>query len=67
VDIQISKYLALLEREKEIKIDLSDSAKDFLANIGWDPVFGARPLKRAIQKYLLDELAMEILDGKVND
>ena len=38
-----------------------------MARVWWDPVFGARPLKRAIQRYLLDELALEILEGKVKE
>ena len=38
-----------------------------MARVGWDPVFGARPLKRAIQRYLLDELAFEILEGKIKE
>ena len=65
VDIQISKYAKMLEEEKSIKIILTDKAKDFIAKVGWDPIFGARPLKRAIQKYLLNELALEIIAGKV--
>ena len=65
VDIQISKYAKMLEKEKGIKLILTDRAKDFLAKVGWDPVFGARPLKRAIQKYLLNELALDIIAGKV--
>ena len=65
VDIQIARYAKMLEEEKEIKIILTDRAKDFLAKVGWDPIFGARPLKRAIQKYLLNELALDIIAGKV--
>ena len=65
VDIQIAKYAKMLEKEKGIKLILTDRAKDFLAKVGWDPVFGARPLKRAIQKYLLNELALDIIAGKV--
>ena len=65
VDIQIAKYVKMLQEEKEIHIILTDRAKDFLAKVGWDPIFGARPLKRAIQKYLLNELALDIIAGKV--
>jgi ATP-dependent Clp protease ATP-binding subunit ClpB len=50
VDIQVRKYVKMLEEEKEIKLIMTDRAKDFLAKVGWDPIFGARPLKRAIQK-----------------
>ena len=57
----------MLEKDRDIKLEVTDKAKDFLAKVGWDPVYGARPLKRAIQKYLLDELAMEILEGKIKE
>jgi ATP-dependent Clp protease ATP-binding subunit ClpB len=65
VDIQIEKYAKMLEKEKGIKIVLTEKAEDFLAKVGWDPVFGARPLKRAIQRYLLNELALDIIAGKI--
>lgn len=65
VDLQVSKYSQLLEKDRDIKINLTDSAKDFLSRVGWDPIFGARPLKRAIQRYLLDELALDIIDNKI--
>ena len=65
VDIQIKKYISMLEEEKDIKLELTTKAKDFLAKVGWDPVFGARPLKRAIQKYLLNDLSLEIISWKI--
>ena len=65
VDIQISRYAKILEKEKWIKIVLTERAKDFLAKVWWDPLFGARPLKRAIQKYLLNKLALDIIWGKI--
>ena len=46
---------------------LSAEAREFLGNQGYDPVYGARPLKRAIQRHLLDELSLEILDGRFID
>ncbi|WP_448518165.1 ATP-dependent chaperone ClpB [Rhodoflexus sp.] len=52
-------------RENGIEIDATREALDYLANIGYDPQFGARPLKRAMQRYLLNELSKEILAGKV--
>jgi len=61
VDIQVKKYIRMLEEEKDIKLTLTEKAKDFLAKVGWDPVFGARPLKRAIQKYLLNTLSLDII------
>ena len=52
--------------DKEITFNLTAQAKDFLAQIGYDPTYGARPLKRALQKYLEDPLAEEILKGQYN-
>ncbi len=67
VDIQLRRYIDMLKKDRDITLEVADKAKDFLARVGWDPVFGARPLKRAIQNYLLDELAMEILEGKIKE
>ena len=67
VDIQINKFIKQILREREITVTLSDKAKDHVAKLGWDPVFGARPLKRAIQKYLLDPMAMEIIEWKFSE
>jgi ATP-dependent Clp protease ATP-binding subunit ClpB len=53
--------------EREIELMLTGEARTWLANRGYDPVFGARPLKRVIQKHLLDPLAMRILNGELND
>ncbi|MFA5096987.1 MAG: hypothetical protein WC478_06570, partial [Candidatus Omnitrophota bacterium] len=57
------------ERLKEQKIDLvvSAEAKDFISEKGFDPVFGARPLKRTIQRYLEDPLAKEIISGRFKE
>ena len=50
--------------EKEgITIEITDTAKDWLAQSGFDPVYGARPLKRVIQKHVIDQLATKILSG----
>ena len=62
VDIQIGQLRRRLE-EREITLDLTDEALDWLGNAGFDPVYGARPLKRAIQQYLENPLAQEILSG----
>ena len=63
IDIQLER---LKKRLKEMKISLhiTDNAKSFLVESGYNPLFGARPLKRAIQQYLENPLAMEILEGK---
>lgn len=62
VDIQIHRMKRYL-KDKNINIILTDEAKDFLAEIGYDQVYGARPLKRAIQKEILTPLATKLLDG----
>lgn len=64
VDIQLARLLKYLE-ERNITLELTDGVKEFLASEGYDPVFGARPLKRAIQRQVLDALATEILKGDV--
>ncbi|HMJ13114.1 MAG TPA: ATP-dependent chaperone ClpB [Polyangiaceae bacterium] len=62
VDIQLEILRDRLA-ERDLTLEVSDSAKDFLAEVGWDPQFGARPLKRAIQKYIEDGLARRVLAG----
>jgi ATP-dependent Clp protease ATP-binding subunit ClpB len=57
-------YLAKRLAERQLKLVLSDKAVDLLGNVGFDPVYGARPLKRAIQQQLENPLAREILEGK---
>jgi ATP-dependent Clp protease ATP-binding subunit ClpB len=62
VDIQLG-YLRDRLADRDIRIHLSDSARDKLADAGFDPVYGARPLKRAIQQQVENPLAQEILKG----
>ncbi|WP_027682745.1 ATP-dependent chaperone ClpB [Rhizobium leguminosarum] len=66
VDIQLKRLAALLS-ERKIVIDLDEEARHWLANKGYDPVYGARPLKRVIQKFVQDPLAEQILSGQVPD
>ena len=66
VDIQLRHLEKLLE-ERRITFYIDDKAKDWLAHKGYDPVYGARPLKRVIQKYLQNEMASMILEGKITD
>lgn len=66
VDIQIGHVQKLL-RDKEIILDVDDEAKNWLAQLGYDVTYGARPLKRTIQKHLINPLSQEILMGKFND
>jgi ATP-dependent Clp protease ATP-binding subunit ClpB len=66
VDIQIARLSKLLE-DRKITIVLEPSAREWLADKGWDPAYGARPLKRVIQKSVQDPLAEQILAGQVKD
>jgi ATP-dependent Clp protease ATP-binding subunit ClpB len=66
VEIQFARLQKLLE-ERKIELTLDGPARDWLAVKGWDPAYGARPLKRVIQRYLQDPLAEMILAGEVKD
>ncbi len=66
VDIQVSRVDKLLT-DRKIVLDLTDAARAWLGRVGYDPVYGARPLKRAVQRYLQDPLADMILRGEVKD
>ncbi|HEX2653443.1 MAG TPA: ATP-dependent chaperone ClpB [Xanthobacteraceae bacterium] len=66
VDIQIGRLRKLLE-DRKIEIELDASAREWLAEKGWDPAYGARPLKRVIQKSVQDPLAELILSGEIKD
>ena len=56
-----------LRKTEPVKLDLTDAARAWLGRVGYDPVYGARPLKRAVQRYLQDPLADLILRGEVPD
>ena len=62
VDIQF-KHLEARLADQKFEVELTDAARDFIITAGYDPAFGARPLKRAIQRHIQNGLAMEILDG----
>jgi ATP-dependent Clp protease ATP-binding subunit ClpB len=66
VDIQVARIGKLL-KDRKIALDLSEGARAWLGRVGYDPVYGARPLKRAVQRYLQDPLADLILRGEVPD
>jgi len=66
VVLQAARLAKLLE-ERQMRLELTDQAKEFLANEGYDPVYGARPLRRAIQRHLQDKLAPFILEGKFKE
>jgi len=62
VDLQTERLIRRV-RERGIEVQLTDAARTLLGNLGYDPTYGARPLKRVIQKHLVDRLALAILDG----
>lgn len=66
VDLQLRRVDALLA-DKRITLTLSDAARELLAKNGYDPAYGARPLKRAIQRLLVDKLAEELLEGSIEE
>jgi ATP-dependent Clp protease ATP-binding subunit ClpB len=66
VDIQVRRVQRLLA-DRKVKLELADAARSWLGRVGYDPVYGARPLKRAVQRYLQDPLADAILRGDVPD
>jgi ATP-dependent Clp protease ATP-binding subunit ClpB len=63
VDVQLGNFEKRLA-ERDLRLEVTDAAKDFLANVGYDPAYGARPLKRAIQRHLENGLAEDILAGR---
>jgi ATP-dependent Clp protease ATP-binding subunit ClpB len=62
IDIQINLIQRRL-KERKLTLELTENAKNYIAKAGYSPVYGARPLKRALQKMILDNLAMKILEG----
>ena len=66
VDIQLARLATRLGKQK-LHLELTDKARTYLAKEGYDPAYGARPLKRVIQQKILDPLSMEILDGKIHE
>jgi ATP-dependent Clp protease ATP-binding subunit ClpB len=63
VDLQVARVIHRV-RERGIEVELTDAARTLLGNLGYDPTYGARPLKRVIQKRLVDPLALAILEGR---
>jgi ATP-dependent Clp protease ATP-binding subunit ClpB len=66
IDIQVTGLLKRLA-DRKIRVDLTDAAKGALVSEGYDPAFGARPLKRTLQRRILDPLALQILEGQVHE
>jgi ATP-dependent Clp protease ATP-binding subunit ClpB len=63
VDLQVAKLVERV-REKGVEVELTDEARTLIGNLGYDPTYGARPLKRVIQKQLVDKLALKLLEGE---
>jgi ATP-dependent Clp protease ATP-binding subunit ClpB len=66
VELQVAQLTARV-RERGIEVELTDDARTLLGNLGYDPTYGARPLKRVIQKQLVDKLALRILEGEFEE
>ena len=66
VDIQLNKIIEMLRKNNDITLTVDDEAKDWLAKLGYDITFGARPLKRTIQNHITNALAEKILNGDIN-
>lgn len=66
VDIQVGRVQKLL-KDRKIALNLTEAARRWLGRVGYDPVYGARPLKRAVQRYLQDPLAEKLLAGEIPD
>jgi ATP-dependent Clp protease ATP-binding subunit ClpB len=66
IDIQLRGLMKRLA-DRKIKVELTDQAKEFLVQQGYDPVYGARPLKRTIPKQVLDPLAVRVLEGEFSE
>jgi ATP-dependent Clp protease ATP-binding subunit ClpB len=66
VEIQVERVAKLL-KDRKITLELTEAAKRWLGRVGYDPVYGARPLKRAVQRYLQDPLAEKLLGGEIPD
>jgi ATP-dependent Clp protease ATP-binding subunit ClpB len=67
VDLQVQRLVARVREQRGIELRLSDDARTLIGNLGYDPTYGARPLKRVIQKRLIDPLALAILQNEFNE
>jgi ATP-dependent Clp protease ATP-binding subunit ClpB len=66
VDLQVARVIARVA-ERGVEVTLTDSARELIANMGYDPTYGARPLRRVIQKQLTDRLALALLEGRLRE
>ena len=67
VDVQLKRVARQVKDSRDITLEFDASVRDMLARDGYDPSFGARPLKRLVQKRVLDPLALELIDGRIHD
>ncbi len=67
VDVHLTKVARQVKDSRDITLEFDESVRDMLARDGYDPAFGARPLKRLVQKRVLDPLALELIDGRIHD
>ena len=67
VDVQLKRVARQVKDSRDITLEFDDSIRDMLAHDGYDPAFGARPLKRLVQKRVLDPLALELIEGRIHD
>ena len=67
VDVQLKRVARQVKDSRDIMLEFDDSIRDMLARDGYNPAFGARPLKRLVQKRVLDPLALELIDGQIHD
>ena len=67
VDVQLERVARHVKDSRDITLQFDDSIRDMLARDGYDPSFGARPLKRLVQKRILDPLALELIDGRIHE
>ena len=67
VDVQLSRVARQIKDSRDITLRFDKSTRDMLARDGYDPSFGARPLKRLVQKRILDPLALELIDGRIHE
>ena len=67
LDLEINKVMERLIKNRNIALQLDEKAKDFLVGKGYDPQYGARPMRRAVERFLEDPLAEEILKGNLHD
>ena len=67
VELQLLRVFRRLKEQRGIHVEISDSAKKLIAEKGYEPSYGARPLKRVIQQLILDPLALKVITGEISD